>query len=243
MTKRSTKASKPESTIGKNEAPVDGVRPEQILKTAEPESELHVNGIPVSALPPQVQNLITFDLTDEGLEKKNAARVDSKGQPHSGVKVTLNGGFDKQVLQRAEATEPWETADPLLDATNKHREPGFRYHGLGPAVCEKRGMRGWETVIDRATGDPVKVGRLVLGRMPIERAEKRNKRFRDEGNENAAAAAGRFKEDHERAAHDSNSQGVRVLRAGEVMTDSADPTRQISIGVHSQRGERADVAA
>jgi len=216
---------------GRNEAPVDGVQPQAIEATAE----RTVNGIPVSSLPFEVQQLIGYAMTDQGIAERNAKRVDSKGVPHSGIQVIVNEGFDQQILRRSKAEEPWETADPLLDAVNRIRKPGMQYRGLSPTVIQKRGMRGWEAQSD-ADGI-VRVGNMIVGAMPIERAARRNKKFRDEGNANAADAAGRYQTDHERAVRDSGSEGVRVLRAGELLNDSSDPTRSISIGVRSSHDD------
>ncbi len=229
----------PHPAVGKNEAPVDQVSPAVIVETAE----RHVGGIPVSSLPVHVRGLIGFDMTDEGIAEKNARRVDSQGRPHSGVQVLVNEGFDQMILKRSKAEEPWETADPLLDAVNEHRKPGFRYRGLSPTVIRKRGMRGWEAEIDPKTGEPVTSGNLIVAKMPIERAERRNKKYRDEGNSLAADAGGRFTEDLEKAAHDSGSEGVRILRAGETLADDGDPTHRSSIGVRRSRGAGADAAA
>ena len=52
-----------------------------------------------------------------------------------------------------------------------------------------------------AKGEPVTAGNLILGKMPIERAERRNKKYRDEGNDNAAAATERFNPDHGESAY------------------------------------------
>lgn len=224
-TKRVRKKPAATPIAGRNEAPVDGVQAEAIVATAE----RTVNGIPVSSLPIEVQNVIGYAMTDQGIAERNAKRVDSKGVPHSGIQVLVNEGFDQQILRRSKAEEPWETADPLLDAVNRLRKPGMKYRGLSPTVIRKKGMRGWEAQTD-ADG-VVTVGNMIVAAMPLERAARRNKKFRDEGNANAADAAGRFVTDHERAVRDSGSEGVRVLRSGELLTDSRDPSREISIGV------------
>ena len=226
---------------GVNEAPVDGVSPAKIAETAEPPVRtLHVNG---KAIPQHVVHLVAYEATDEGIAEKNAKRLDSQGRPHSGVQVLVNEGFDQKIMRRAQADEPWDTADPLLDLKNQYAEPGFVYRGLGPKVIQKRGMRGWEAVVDKKSGEIPRAGNLLLGRMPIERAERRNQKFRDEGNAAAASAAGRFQTDQERAVHDGGSGDVRILRAGETLSDDGDPTRRVSIGVRSSRDKRADVAA
>ncbi len=207
---------------GRNELPVDGVAKEVITATAEkiPLAECHVNGVPFSSLPERAQQFLGREYTDEGIAEKNAKRVDSKGVPHSGIKVLLNEGFDQIVRKRASGDAVDDTDDPLLDAKNRHEEPGFRYRGLGPAVIKKKGMRNWEAVTD-AKGDLVTAGNLILARMPIARAEKRNKKYRDEGNANAAAATERFNPDHEDSAL-QGSEGVRVLRPDESHGQRAD---------------------
>jgi hypothetical protein len=106
-------------------------------------------------------------------------------------------------------------------------------------------MRNWEAVLD-AKGDPVTAGNLILAKMPEARAERRNAKCRDEGNSAAADARERFNTDHERAVFDSQggSGSVRLLKAGETMSDYRDPSRDISIGVRSSRGDQgADAAA
>lgn len=220
--------------------PVDGLPQAAIAATAE----RTVNGIPVSSLPAHVAMLITYEMTDQGLAERNDQRVDSQGRPHSGVQVTMNEGFDQAIAQRADATEPWECADPLKEAADKYRKPGYRYRGLSPLLCQKRTTRGWQVVVDPKTGDPVKVGNLMLGEMPEARAEKRNKHYRDEGTARLAEAVDQMHVDQEKLARAGKSRGIDVLRSGDVVTDHDDPDRHVSIGVHQTRGlQGADAAA
>lgn len=198
------------------------------------DAERTVNGRPI---PAHLVNLIAYEMTDQGLAEKNAKRVDSAGRPHSGIRITKNEGFDRAIEQRANAIEPWECSDPLKEAADRYGKPGFRYRGLSDLINKKKTLRGWEPVRDEK-GDVVKVGSLILGEMPIERAEKRNKHFRDLGNSERDAAAQRLKVDQEKLTHAARSQGFEAgpLRDGDVLTDHADPDRHVSIGVHSQRG-------
>jgi hypothetical protein len=226
---------------------VDGVSAQKINATTADQSVSirTVNGIPVSSLPIEVANLITYSMTDQGIAEANASKLDSKGRPHSGVQVLINEGFDQQIRRRAAAEDIEDSEDPLLDARNKYNQPGFRYRGLSPTVIRKKGMRNWEAVMD-SRGEPVTAGNLILAKMPIERAEKRNKKYRDEGNSAAANAREQLQTDHEQAVFNSNQRGdgsVRILQAGETMSQYDDPSRRISIGVRSSRGDQGADAA
>jgi hypothetical protein len=223
-----------------NEPPVDGDRsPEEVVALAE----RTVNGIPLSQLG-YAGTQIPYGLTDQGIAEKNARSVDSQGRPHSGIKVTRNEGFDQAIARRSAAKEPWECTNPLAEAAERYSEPGMRYRGLSQRVCDKKTLRGWEVVKDEK-GDPVKVGDMILGKMPIERAERRNEHYRKEGEANLSAARERLKVDQERLSRDAQSKGFTAgpLRDGDVLTDYDDPDRRISIGVRSQRGlQGADAA-
>lgn len=223
---RAARATKPDNGVNENPVPPAS-------------QERHVNGIPVSSLPPHVSNMITFAMTDEGIAEANGRKVDSQGRTHSGARVLMNEGFDQAIEKRKRATEAWMGGDPLAEAADKYRTPGMRMRGLGPNVIGKKGMRGWETVKDPKTGDVVKIGHMILGQMPEEDAEIRNKHFRDQGNTEFQQAAERLQADQERIAVEARRlgmSGIEPLRAGEVVSSSDDPRHSVSIGVHSSRG-------
>lgn len=212
-----------------NERPIDGPQ-------ADLTPERHVNGIPVSSLPSHIARMITYSMTDEGIAEANAKRVDSQGEPASGVRVG-DGNWEKTLQQRED--QPWLGVDPLLAAANAHREPGMQYRGLSPTAIAKRTLRGWEPVKE-PNGDDVRIGNLILGKMPIKMARRRNEYYRRQGASEFAAATEQLKVNQERVADEAKRRGIDMgvapLLPGETLHDHNDPDRSGVIGVHSQRG-------
>jgi len=87
--------------------------------------------------------------------------------------------------------EPWESPNAMVDLINQHIAPGMSGKFLSPGRVEKNGTRGFEPV-KQPNGDPVKLRNMVLGQMPTEKVEKRNKFYR----EKSAAAAKVIKEQY-----------------------------------------------
>lgn len=227
-----------------NEPPVHDRSAEEIVALADPKANWTVNGRPFYELDAYQQLHMPYALTDQAMEERNEKNRDSKGNPHSGVKLLKSEGFDQAIAKRAHANEPWECENPLADAQAKYGRPGFRNRGLSPTVVQKRTLRGWEVVKDK-NGDVVKVGNLLFGEMPEESAVRRNEYFRKQHEDELTASAERTKVNQERLGRDARSHGFHAepLLDGDVLTDHADPDRQVSIGIHSQRGlQGADVA-
>lgn len=185
-----------------------------------------VNG---KAIPEHLAQFIHYAHTDQGRWDTNS-KCD---QPASGITVGKEP-LDKAMDQRLD--QPWAQVDPLKAAIDAVAEPGFRYRALSEGVCNKRGTRGWETVVDKK-GDKVKVGRLFIGRMPTEVAEQRNEHYRKIGSEDLKSVEESIVTDQEKAIRDSGSRGVSTLRRGEELTDSRDPSRVATVGFGETRGE------
>lgn len=186
-----------------------------------------VNGQP---LPVGFEFAIPFANTDQGIWEKNQLPGARKG---SGISVGKEP-LDKAMDQRSD--QPWAQIDPLQAAVDRVAEPGFKYRALSERVCDKRGTRGWENVVD-TNGDQVKVGRLFLGRMPEAAAAQRNEHYRAIGSEDMKNLEENLTLDQERAIRDSGSRGVSTLRRGDTLTDSRDPSRVASVGFESTRGD------
>jgi hypothetical protein len=104
--------------------------------------------------------------------------------------------FGKSVEERgefrAQHLEVWEAPDPMKEIAEKHVGPGMRAKFLNPDRVARDGPRGFEVVKDE-NGDPVKLGRMVLGQMPEERAQARDRFYRKKG----ADRLQRITEEHE----------------------------------------------
>lgn len=126
---------------------------------------LHVNGVPV---PPELAHAIPYANTDEGrAERPVADCVVSVVHDELSKKIQQRGDFKRSNL------EVWEAPDPMKELADRHVQPGFSPKFLSPARIARDGMRGFEAVRDER-GDPVKLGNLVLGQMPVEVRDRRN---------------------------------------------------------------------
>jgi hypothetical protein len=186
--------------------------------------ELTVNGQPI---PEHLQHLIPWAQTDQGRAKNNEGKV-------APIVTMVRDEWANKMEGRANL-EPWESSRPFEEAVDRVREPGYTYRMLSPTVIDKKGMRGWEPAETRK-GERPTVSRMIIGRMPIERAEKRNQHYRDEANEELAATAARYATDQEKSIRDSGREGVSVLHTGDELHAYDSPERQVPIGVHSKRG-------
>lgn len=184
-----------------------------------------VNGKPI---PEMFADKIHFAHTDQGRWETNAKCTAAP----SGITVGKEP-LDKAMDQRLD--QPWAQVDPLKAAVDKIAETGFKYRALSESVCNKRGTRGWEPILD-SKGEKVKVGRLFLGRMPVEVAEQRNEHYRKIGADDLKSVEESLVIDQEKAIRDSGSRGVSTLRRGEELTDTRDPSRVATVGFDETRG-------
>lgn len=141
--------------------------------------DCHVGGVPVRNLPLEVQTRILYQQTDEGIEEYNRDKAPGSAR-------VIKDEFSKACENRKDAItgqgmQPWEAPDPLREVAQRYVRPGFRPRFLAPAAIDQRGMRGFEPVLDE-NGRQVKVRNLILAEMPEEKAEQRNKFYRDKAN-------------------------------------------------------------
>jgi hypothetical protein len=184
-----------------------------------------VNG---NALPAGFEHAIPYANTDQG-------RWDTNHRPDVKAPSGITMGKDplaKAMDQRLD--QPWAQVDPLKAAIDQVAEPGFRHRALSEGVCNKRGLRGWEPVLD-AKGEKVKVGRLFLGRMPEAVAEQRNEHYRKIGGEDLKRVEEDYQLDQDKASH-GGSKGVSILQRGDLLRDTGDPSRGASVGFEQVRG-------
>lgn len=211
--------------------PEPEVAPADAAAIAEAESigappVLTVGGKPI---PSDVAHLIPFANTDQGIAERQA-----RPGPTAMVEV-VSDQWDKK-LQRKEEAQPWDSFDPLTEAVDTVREPGMRYRFLSDRAHKRRGRRGWETVVGQ-DGKPVTVAGMTLAKMPEQAAERRNKHYRDLGNEQLKTAAEAYELEQTKTIRDARVKGFAPLRAGEVVVDNhAHPGMETEVGIQAQRG-------
>jgi len=91
-------------------------------------------------------------------------------------------------------------------------------------------------VLDK-NGKQAKVGNLFLGRMPVERKEKRNAHYRQLSEDALRDAEEQYAMDQEKLVKDAGVGGLAPLRVGEHVRDRENPDLATSIGIKTTRGE------
>lgn len=145
---------------------------------ADPILDLHVGGVRIGDLPIEAQGRILYQQTDEGIAENNAGKSPKR------FEVTRDE-FTKTLDHRRDAVKDFgmaldEAPNPTKELMDKHIKPGMRGRILSPKVIERKGMRGWEPVLDE-NGQQVKLRDAILGQMPEDRAKQRNRQVRERG--------------------------------------------------------------
>jgi hypothetical protein len=110
-------------------------------------------------------------------------------------------------------------AKPMEEAVMKYGTPGMAPKFLSDRCIGVLGLRGYEIVKDER-GDPVKVGTLIMGQIPMRMAEARRRHFADESEEMVNSMAEQFEDRAEREI--AGRTGVSVLGRGErIRSDAA----------------------
>jgi len=154
---------------------------------------LHVGGVKIETMPEDQVARLSYDHTDEAIEQRN------RGKAETAAHVRGTGGdrapvtavdFERSVEQRRDfkehGLEPWEAPDPMKQLAERHVAPGMAPKFLSPSQIDKRGLRGYEIVKD-SDGQPVRVGRMLLGQMPEAKARARREHLRKAGSERLTA--------------------------------------------------------
>ena len=186
---------------------------------------LHVGCMPIEELPEEMVARLCYQHTDEAIAERNAGKVDSA------ARVTSDP-LDKSIQQRRDfrthETQPWEAPDPMKDLADHHTPPGMKAKFLSPAKCDREGTRGFQVVKDKL-GNLVKLGRMMLGIMPIEKSKARGEFYRAKGAERL-----------QRIEH-QNEELQRAVRAGDSRPFAlAGESLDAGDGLHSSREEEFD---
>lgn len=149
-------------------------------------SGLHVNGIPVEDLPEEQVAQLSRQHTDEDIEERNRGKVESAARVTSTYerRKSTATNFDQHVEERrdfrqsATSAEDFEfTPDYMKEQAEKYVPPGMRPAFLSPMHIDRKGLRG-NVIVKDENGEPVKMGRMVLGMQPEAKYKARSEYFR-----------------------------------------------------------------
>jgi hypothetical protein len=166
---------------------------------AEPDPILacHINGVLISelGLEPHILAVLNRQLTDEGIEEKNA-----RPEVRESSGITLGADpFTKSLEQKRDDVIErdmfsYDARDPFREVADKHAVPGMRPKFMSAQKIKDGGNRDYE-VVKGENGDPVKVKGMVLGHIPEERAQARNRHFQKKGNQFLEAIGEKYKQE------------------------------------------------
>jgi hypothetical protein len=131
-------------------------------------------------------------------------------------------------------------AQPMEEAVQRYGSPGMRAKFLSDRCIGVLGLRGYQIVKDEH-GDPVKVGTLIMGEIPIRMAEARQRHFAKESEDAVLEAQEEFEDAAERAIYADGAKGAgfSVLGARDRMTPNASENEDL-IGKTRDTGFRVE---
>lgn len=130
----------------------------------------------------------------------------------------------RTVEVEADRSDAMIFAQPMEEAVMKYGTPGMAPKFLSERCIGVLGMRGYVIVKDEK-GDPVKVGTLIMGEIPLRMAEARRRHYADESEQMVRESAESFEDTAERAIREGGGRsGVSVLSRGDRVSSNATET-------------------
>jgi len=120
----------------------------------------------------------------------------------------------------ADRTDAMIDSDPMKEAVERYGTPGMAPKFLSERCIGRFGLRGYVIVKDE-NGNPVTVGTLMMGEIPIRMADARKRHYAEESNSQVRDQQESFEE---RAAQEidlGGKPGISVLKEGERVRSSA----------------------
>lgn len=195
--------------------------------------DCHLNGIKVRDLnlTPEQLTQIPYERTDEGFAEKNKGKAPriSVSDPIDNVAGKLRDGYSAGM-------EAWEVPDARRELMDQHVPEGFRGRWLSEGKIKEQGMRGFVPV--KESGEPVRLGTMILGAMPEERAQQRTEYFKALGRDKQRQAHDEVREQQERMASASGG-GLKPLSGDRY---NGVP-QQDSFSVEAERESRREAGA
>jgi hypothetical protein len=126
----------------------------------------------------------------------------------------------RTVEVEADRNDDYIYAKPMEEAVARYGSPGMAPKFLSERCIDVLGLRGYRIVKD-SNGDPVKVGKLIMGEIPLRMAENRRRHFAEESEAAVRESAEAFEDRASRAISDAGGAGLSVLQQGERITSNA----------------------
>lgn len=159
----------------------------------------HIDGILVKDLnlEPQVLAALDYFGTDEGIKERENHPM---ARERSGVSLGKEPTFDKVLEHKRDDVKRRdialaEAADPLREVADQYAKPGMHERYLSARKIQENGSTGGYEIVKDANGDPVKVRGMLLGHIPQEVADARQKHYESIGNDRLKQVTQQFREE------------------------------------------------
>jgi hypothetical protein len=126
----------------------------------------------------------------------------------------------REVEVEADRSDAMIFAQPLEEAVQRYGTPGMAPKFLSERCIGVLGLRGYQIVKDER-GEPVKVGTLIMGQIPLRTAEARQRHYAEESNAAVREAAEQFEDNAARAIREGGTGDISVLQQGERVHSNA----------------------
>jgi hypothetical protein len=120
----------------------------------------------------------------------------------------------------ADRSDAMIDSDPMKEAVERYGTPGMAPKFLSERCIGRFGLRGY-VIVKNETGEPVMVGTLILGEIPIPMAEARKRHYAEESNSQVRDQQENFEANAAEQIDLGGKAGLSVLKAGEKVRASA----------------------
>lgn len=142
--------------------------------------------------------------------------------------ASVADAFRKRIMQipcrtveiEADRSDAMIMAEPMEEAVQKYGTPGMAPKFLSERCIGRFGLRGY-VIVKNENGDPVTVGTLIMGEIPIRMAEARKRHYAELSNEQVRTMQESFEESAAEEINRGGKTGVSVLKQGESVRSNA----------------------
>ena len=142
--------------------------------------------------------------------------------------ASVADAFRKRIMQipcrtveiEADRSDAMIFGQPMEEAVQRYGSPGMAPKFLSERCIGRFGLRGYVIVKDE-NGEPVKVGTLIMGEIPIRMAEARQRHYAEQSNEQVRSMQQDFEEHAAEEINRGGKIGVSVLKEGERVRSNA----------------------
>jgi hypothetical protein len=126
----------------------------------------------------------------------------------------------RTVEVEADREDPLIFSRPLEEAVERYGSPGMAPKFLSERCIAVLGLRGYRIVTDER-GDPVKVGTLLMGEIPIAMAERRRRHWAEQSNELMESMEDDYRQSVESEVKNAGRGFASILTPGETVRSQA----------------------